>query len=323
MGPEESNATERPGSWAFQLALCLLGPFFFLSQLLTILAPLPLLYLHAGRKSLNQGRLWQSLGALLGAILCFAIKGPFGAVGYLLLATLPALVLGEMLLRRKGPEKAVVGAVLAIVLGASLAVGVAKSQNIDIVNLGLSYLDTQVRFVSQKLLDHNKQEIPPETQEELQRLVANPALLHIDLPGILAASLLLLCLLPCLAIIRWNPKGFLKRANISRDYLRKWRSPDWLVWFALFCGAFQVFEVKGLTEIAGNMLKPLVLIYFFQGMSILAYFLDSFRLRGPIRVFIYGAALMFLMPMVVSFGFFDLWFNFRGRHRPRIEEKEP
>jgi hypothetical protein len=47
-------------------------------------------------------------------------------------------------------------------------------------------------------------------------------------------------------------------------------------------------------------------------MSILAYFLDSLRLRGPIRIIFYGTAILFLTLMVVSFGFFDLWFKFRG-----------
>ncbi|RZA02910.1 MAG: DUF2232 domain-containing protein, partial [Proteobacteria bacterium] len=83
-----------------------------------------------------------------------------------------------------------------------------------------------------------------------------------------------------------------------------------------------IFPMDPFSLVANNLLKPILLIYFFQGMSILAYFLDSLRLRGPLRVFVYGAGLMFLTPMVVSFGFFDLWFNFRGRHKPSTEEKE-
>ena len=73
-----------------------------------------------------------------------------------------------------------------------------------------------------------------------------------------------------------------------------------------------LFETPILSSWARNLLKPILLIYFFQGMSILSYFLDSLRLRGPIRMIFYGTATLFLPLMVVSFGFFDLWFKFRG-----------
>jgi hypothetical protein len=164
-------------------------------------------------------------------------------------------------------------------------------------------------------------ELSDSTQEELKALLKSPSLIFEDLPGLLGTLLLLLCTLPCVALIRWNPKGFLRRTGIARDFLRKWRTPDWFVWLALFCGVFLIFDVEYLSVIARNLLKPILLIYFFQGMSILAYFLDSLRLRGPIRVLFYGAGVLFLTPMVVSFGFFDLWFNFRGRHRPEEEDK--
>jgi hypothetical protein len=245
-----------------------------------------------------------------------------GAAGFVLFASLPAAVLAELLLHQKGAEWAVGGAMLAVIASGLIVMGVAKTQGTDIVEMGKSALHTQVQAVTENLLSRNEN-LPDETKEELQSLKADPSLLYPELPGIALSALLLLCLLPTLAMIRWNTRGFLRRAGLPRDFLRKWKTPDWLVWVALFCGAFQVFEVSPLTEIAGNALKPLLLIYFFQGMSILAYFLDSLRLRGPLRVLIYGAGLLFLTPMVVSFGFFDIWFNFRGRHRPKVEEKEP
>lgn len=318
----ESEASERPGSWAFQLALCLLGPLFFLSYLFSLLAPLPLLYLHSGTPNVNRGRLWSFIALILGLVLAASIKGWAGALGFFLFAALPAVVLGELLVRRQGPEKAVLGAVVATLLAALAIFGLARLQGIDLLALTKERIDLQLQTVSQNLLS-KETDLPDQTRDDLKSLAENPSLLYAELPGMAASALLLLCILPCLALIRWNPKGFLRRTGIGRDFLRKWRTPDWLVWIALFSGTFQVFQVHILTEIAGNALKPLLLIYFFQGMSILAYFLDSLRLRGPIRVFLYGMGIVFLTPMVVSFGFFDLWFNFRGRHKPPAEEKEP
>ena len=173
-----------------------------------------------------------------------------------------------------------------------------------------------------RLLAQQKSDVPESTIEELKSFKDNPGQFVEELPGLAAAMLLLLCALPCLALIRWNPKGFLRRTGIARDFLRKWSTPDWFVWPALFCGAFLLFDAPYLSDLARNLLKPILLIYFFQGMSILAYFLDSLRLRGPIRVIFYGTAILFLTLMVVSFGFFDLWFKFRSRNRFEEKEKE-
>lgn len=263
------------------------------------------------------------IALFVGVTISFSIKGWMGAAGFVLFSSLPAAVLAELYLSRKGTEWAVMGAMIAVILGGLIVMAAAKSQGTDLVEIGKNALHTQVQAVADGILSRNES-LPDDTKEELQNLKANPSLLYPELPGIALSALLLLCLLPSLALIRWNPKGFLRRAGLPRDFLRKWKTPDWLVWLALFCGAFQVFEYSPLTEITGNVLKPLLVIYFFQGMSILAYFLDSLRLRGPLRFFLYGTGLLFLTPMVVSFGFFDIWFNFRGRHRPKAEEeREP
>lgn len=315
---------DRPGSWAFQLALCLLGPIFFLSYLFSLLSPLPGLYLHAGTPDRARGRLWSAVALVLGCTLAAAIKGWAGALGFLAFASIPAFVLGELLLRKQGPVKAVLGATLAVLLAVTAFSWIsAKSQGLELVPMVKSLVETQAKDVAMRLLTQSQSEISDPMREELERVQADPSLVVTELPGVAVAAVLLLVTLPCLALIRWNPKGFLRRAAIPRDYLRKWRAPEWLVWPSLLCAALLLFEAEYLSAIARNALKPILLIYFFQGMSILAFFLDSLRLRGPFRVIFYGLGILFATPMVVSFGFFDLWFNFRGRAKAQEEDKEP
>lgn len=311
---DHSDGSERRGSWAFQLALCLLGPLFFVSYLLTILAPLPFLYLHVGNPNLRKGRLWSIAALVIGLALSYQVHGwLWGSLSFFLFASLPALVLGELLSRRVGPERAVLGAVLAVTMGCTLSAFVmTHARGLEFLPAIRHSAEQVVRDGAQHLLAQPKGDIPDNTLEELKALQDNPADFVRELPGIGAFLVLLLCALPCVALIRWNPKGFLRRTGIARDYLRRWATPDWFVWPALFCGAFLLYEVPILSDLARNLLKPILLIYFFQGMSILAYFLDSLRLRGPIRILFYGTAIMFLTLMVVSFGFFDLWFKFRG-----------
>lgn len=311
------GSPERPGSWAFQLALSLLGPLFFLSYLFSLLAPLPLLYLHVGTASATRGRRWASGAVLLGLLLCFAVKGwLWGSLLFLLFAALPALVLGELLLRQFGPEKAVAGAVVAVTVASLLSAwGVAHQKGIELLPSAKQMTEKFIHDTADRLLSQEKGDLSEETKESLKKIRGAPAAELITLPGMMLFAILLLCALPCVALIRWNPKGFLRRAGISRDFLRKWSAPEWLVWPSLLCGALHLYEVSPFTEIARNALIPILLIYFFHGMSILAYFLDSMRLRGPFRVLFYGTAILFLTPMVVSFGFFDLWFGFRTRNR--------
>jgi uncharacterized protein YybS (DUF2232 family) len=316
--PATKEMPERSGSWAFQMALCLLGPLFFLSYLFSILAPLPTLYLQLGTPNASRGRAWALAAMAVGVFLCFAVKGWFwGSLLYLLFAALPALLIGELLLRRLSPEKAITGAMLAVALATTFSAwGIARSRGLELVPAVKQGAEGFLKEKAEYLLSQKKEELPEDTRKALEQLRDSPGQELITLPGMGLFFLLLLCTLPVVALIRWNPKGFLRRTGIPRDFLRKWRSPEWLVWPALFCGAFHVFEVEILSDLARNALIPILLIYFFHGMSILAFFLDSLRLRGPFRVAFYGAAIVFLTPMVVSFGFFDLWFNFRRRNRP-------
>jgi|GEM_PF-5391042 len=317
-GSTNRDLPERSGSWAFQMALCLLGPLFFLSYLASILAPLPTLYLQLGTANTRRGRTWSLAAVFVGLFLCFAVKGWFwGSLLYFLFAALPAFLIGELLLRRKGPEMAILGAVFAVALATTVcAWGVARSRGLELIPAVRQSTEAFLKEKAEFLLSQKKNEIPEETRLALEQLRDNPAQELDTMPGMGLFTLLLLCTLPVVALIRWNPKGFLRRTGIPRDFLRKWKSPEWMVWPALFCGAFHIFEVAVLSDLARNALIPILLIYFFHGMSILAFFLDSLRLRGPFRVVFYGAAILFLIPMVVSFGFFDLWFNFRSRNRP-------
>ncbi len=309
--------------WAFVLALSLLSPLFYLSLFLSILAPLPLLYLHQGTDITQLGRRFAFLATFLGASLVAVVHGPWASLGFLVFATLPAWVLGEAFVRKTTPEKAVMFSVLALLAVAALVAFVFFGLlGLEARHELLKSAQDQVVLFADSVLK-NQPSLSQESRDQLKNILDNPKLVLLELPGLFLSTLLLLSALPAIAMIRWNPKGFLARTGYSRDTLRRFRSPDWLVWPTLISVAFLIFTVPHATAVAQNLLKPLILIYFFQGMSILAFFLDSLRLRGTFRFLIYGMAVMFLTPMVVSFGFFDLWFDFRERVKDGKKRNTP
>lgn len=309
--------------WAFVLALSLLSPLFYLSLFFSILAPLPLLYLHQGTGNIQAGRRYALLAIPAGTIIIFVIRGLLPALGFLLFAAAPALVLGEAFYRKVRLEVATLLATGGLLLGlftfGLILLGVMTPD--EFTQLTQTLKDQATQFATTLLKSQNN--LSEESRAELHRIIENPKVLLLDLPGLLLGGMLLLSVIPSIAMIRWNPKGFLARSGLSRDALRRFRTPDWLVWPTLISFALIIFTVPHLTPIAQNLLKPLILIYFFQGMSMLAFFLDSIRLRGTFRILIYLIAVVFLTPMVVSFGFFDLWFNFRERAKNRNKGNTP
>ena len=95
--------------------------------------------------------------------------------------------------------------------------------------------------------------------------------------------------------------------------LREWRAPERLVWPVIACG-FIIFLPLGMLRIvAANGLLVLWLIYFFQGLSIISFWLNKKSVPSLIRTFIYLAIFLqpFLYLVVAMAGFFDLWFDFR------------
>lgn len=311
------DRSAQPNSWAFEAALCLLAPFFFLSTIFSILAPLPILYLHQGFPNRRRARIWALAAIPIGCGVSLAVGGALMALGFFLFAALPAVLIGELFEQRFSVESTIsitTLVVFCLTLGGGAALLHEEGQKF------LPTAETKVigyvKTLTTELLERQKGALPDPSQKDIERIAEDPSLVLREALGLLLAGILLLTSLPIIALLRWNPKNFQGRLGLKRDFIRRWASPEWLIWPAIFCLAFLIFEVRYLSFVATNLLKPLLLIYFFHGMSILSFYLDLFRVRGLVRILFYGLAIFFLAPMIVSFGFFDLWFKFRERARP-------
>ncbi len=311
--------------WTFKAALCLLSPFCFLIMhsaylgripavlgIISFFSPLPILYLFLGIVD-GSAKRWGYGGIALGTVLCIMSGGANAGVGYLIMAGLPAAILGEALIRGMSVERSFLICFAAL----TMIFATVAFQNLEQIQTEqIPKFRSELTVFIQKILDENKDMYSEAQISEFKAVIENPERWLWRIPGILLVALQVLSSLSLLILLRWNPKGLLFRLGISRDYLRRWRTPDHLVWVAILFIASQAQPNENLS-IAGEIIGwPIVFLYFLHGLSILSYYLDLFRVRGPLRAAFYGIA---LVPQfgtaVVSFGFFDLWLNIRERVR--------
>jgi uncharacterized protein YybS (DUF2232 family) len=103
--------------------------------------------------------------------------------------------------------------------------------------------------------------------------------------------------------------------------LARWEAPGWLVFVLIGAGFLllvpnQVFQLIGV-----NVLLVCGLVYFFQGLAIVAY---SFRRFQVPRFFRWAAYMLLIllkpaMLLVILLGLIDLWIDFRQLHQPPSE----
>jgi cellulose synthase/poly-beta-1,6-N-acetylglucosamine synthase-like glycosyltransferase len=103
--------------------------------------------------------------------------------------------------------------------------------------------------------------------------------------------------------------------GLSPNFLSQWKAPEFLVWPTIVCGFFLIGDFGIASEVSWIVFELLMSVYAIQGLSILSAILDLWGIRGWLRVIGYSLTLGLMLPLVLSLGFFDLWFDFRGKFR--------
>jgi len=112
-----------------------------------------------------------------------------------------------------------------------------------------------------------------------------------------------------------NPNGIRDRLGFDSSFLKKWKVSDFLVWPTIAAGFFTLLDVGLASDISLNLFRFFMAIYAIQGLSILSFIFDLCGFKGPIRWAGYFLSLTLMTPLILSLGFFDLWFDFRGKFR--------
>jgi hypothetical protein len=100
---------------------------------------------------------------------------------------------------------------------------------------------------------------------------------------------------------------------LSKAFWSTYRNPEWLIWPTLGFAALFAFTDHAPYFVGLNGFKVLLVFYGFQGLSVLSFILNRFKVLGFGRAVLFAFSIFLAMPIVLSLGFFDLWFDFRRK----------
>jgi len=281
-----------------------LSAFLFLSVFFTLFAPLPLLSL-AIRTNIKKVALALAVNT---AIVLF-LGGPSSACFFVTFVGGVVLALPYCLFTRNfSVNKSVAVTVVSIIFSVGVIFSLyCMSQQIA----PMVWLEQQVQVVFDQVLAVSAGDstklfggLPPE--------VAKKNLIQ-EFPSTLFIFSLIMVWVNFLMLFKFSPLVFKSKLNLDFTFLKTWRAPDYLVWPTILSGATLLIDMGTLSLVGLNVFKVLLSIYAIQGLSVLSYFLDHWKVTGMLRSAGYLIVVFLVTPFLLALGFFDFWFNFRSK----------
>ena len=308
--PEILSATPGPvpavPKW-FRAFPYFLSAFLFLSSLFALFAPLPLLLLSFR----PQGRRWAWLAALTNTLLVTWVAQSLGTAVYAIVVVVPALLLPELMKRKRSLELSTGLTLVAVFVTAFLAFAAyAHGQHaapfvqlkLEISNFFDLLFKSLTEDAKSSLLENITQE---EFKESLLSLFPARAVIFV----------LAMIWLNIILVLRLNPERIREQMGLQPSYFSRWKVPEWFIWPTIIAGFSMLREWGWPSDLGKNFFEVSKAVYAIQGLSILTFFLDAWTVRGIFRMFAYLLGIVLMLPIVQALGFFDLWFDFRAKLR--------
>lgn len=280
-----------------------LSAFFFLSAIFAVFAPLPLLLLR-----FRSGRKWSWLAVATNAVIVGFAAGGTSLAIYAVFVGVLAMTMGELVAARRSLEKVAAITFLAMLVCGGVVVGwYSHIHHANPLAEFRQELSQTVDYLQQSVAQGNAVN-PADTEEWKKNLL-------IEFPSAIAVFALILIWANLATLLRVNPGGVRERMGLDPGFVRNWKAPEWLVWPTIATGIFLIVDVGMVSDVSVNVFRFLMAIYAIQGLSILSFFFDVWNVRGIFRGLAFLAAVLLMMPLLLSLGFFDLWFDFRSKFR--------
>ena len=151
----------------------------------------------------------------------------------------------------------------------------------------------------------------PETQELEQNLLDTVPLIVRIIPGVFISCTLGISWLNLLVSRR-----FCRAAGIEscvREKLTLWKTPEFIVWFVIAGGLMALLPMGDLKLLGFNLLIVIGTIYFFQGLAIVSFYFEKWKMPFFVKGFVYAVLFLqqFALMATAVLGLFDVWFDFR------------
>ncbi|MBL7715678.1 MAG: DUF2232 domain-containing protein [Bdellovibrionales bacterium] len=291
-------------------------PFFlsgtlFLSGFFAWLAPFPLLLFRI------RAPFWMAMLAFLSnAFLVRILAGPsslsiYGIVVGVLMLTIPSLLERRVSVARTGMI-----AWVAVTLVALAAIATdSMLHGSTLLKQWSGQVDGMVQLLTQELPAESRFEFfGVSDAEEIKTIILRemPSGFLVVILAVIWANLTLL--------LNANPFGIRNGLGLGRDFFRNFKVSEYWVWpsIAFGIGWLLVPETAlngWVSVVSANGVRVMMALYLIQGISILSFFLDVWKIAGFFRWVVFGMVFAFMMPVIVTAGFFDLWFDFRSKLR--------
>jgi hypothetical protein len=294
--------------------LVLSSALLYLTFFLSVVAPLPLIFVRLAR-----GRAAAAGATLLNMALVFVLSSWPGLVGYAIFTVVTSWLVSELAVffsrssKRKADEapralflllsSSALGLAVVLVAAVMTWAGVAQVSPWVELARGLDWLGEQMMAQS-----------PAGTMDAADWALQKEEWLR-NLPSSISIAILLQCWVAVTLMLRLNPARIRERLAIPSTFHRLWKNPEWLVWPTIVSGFGALVLSGAAADTAGNLLKILLAFYGLQGLAILSGIFDLWKLRGLIRALAFFLVFTVMLPLVLALGFFDLWFDFRAKLR--------
>lgn len=101
--------------------------------------------------------------------------------------------------------------------------------------------------------------------------------------------------------------------------IKNFRTPDVFIWVIIVSLLFSFLKtpVPGLQEAALNVLNVSLLLYFFQGLSVLSFLMETMNFGSLLKMIVYFIFIAQLL-LPICLGILDFWLNFRNKISKKV-----
>lgn len=283
--------------------------FFFppLGIIFSIFCPIPIImtYLYGGQKI--------GMKCLLAATtILFVFSNAQVAVIFFVEYGLVAVIMAESIRRNYSIDKITLLCVGAsILLGGTLLYLLALTKEI---NLSDVMVDQIKQSMESSISLYREMGLSLNDIDNIKLYSEKLALVFISLiPSLMIVSSSFGVILNFVLVqIIWNK--YVRNSNyLGEANLEKWSANDYLIWALIGSGLMIIIPLKGFRAIGLNILIISLLIYFYQGIAIVLFYMKKRAFPFILKVIIYFLIIiqpLFLL-IVTVVGIFDFWIDFR------------